>query len=410
MKSVRLIGLGSVSALTMPVLWLLVSGCSSIERASPASPATPATTVQVVSTNPVPFEIEDDHVLVRASINGHEVRLALDTGASHVLVTPEVAAAAGIRETTELSFGTFGDERGSARQGVAESVAVGPAVAANVPVAVMPVPPVLGADGFLGLSFLGHFIFRLDHQQKLLRFAPAASNNLTGVGSSVPLQDEGFRLTVQAEVDGVPARLTVDTGAGQALILESWFVEERKLRERYPKRLHVVTGGNLLGQMRGEIARLRTLKLGDYTLTNVFVEFGARTSARRGKIAGFIGAPILRRFNLAFDLAGRRLWLEPNATYAMDLPPPGSVRSGFVCLVEGTNCIVQDLVPFSPAAEAGVRRGDRLLEIDGVPVQSLKFEEIKRAFRAKPGTRVRLRLQTDGEAPRDVALILRDLL
>jgi predicted aspartyl protease len=398
-----------ISVLAMPVLWLIASGCSSTTEHSPARFAS-ATIAQVLSTNPVPIEIEDDHVLVRGTLNGREVRFGLDTGATHVLVSPEAAAAAGIQKTTKVRVGGFGNGRGSARQGVADWVAVGPAVAEKVPLAIMPLPPIFGADGFLGLSFLRHFTFRLDYQQKLVSFASPASSDLPRGGSSIPLQDEGLFVAVQAEVDGIPARLIVDTGGGQGLILRSWFVQEQKLLERYPKRLNVVTGGGLLGQMRGEIARLQTLKLGDYTLTNVFVEFSTKIEARPGDIAGFIGAGILRRFNLTFDMTGRRLWIEPNASYSIDSPPPASVRSGLVCLSEGTNWIVQDLIPGSPAAEAGVRLGDRLLEINGVSTQSMKFVDIKRTFQAEPGTRVRLRLQATGETPREVTLILRDLL
>src|SRR6266487_77498 len=104
MNRLRLIGLRS----TMPVLWLLVSGCSSVEKDSPETPAA-ATTAQVFSTNAVPVEIEDDHVLVRAALNGHAVRLVLDTGASHVLVSPEAAAAAGIQKTEKIKLDAFGD-------------------------------------------------------------------------------------------------------------------------------------------------------------------------------------------------------------------------------------------------------------------------------------------------------------
>jgi hypothetical protein len=293
---------------------------------------------------------------------------------------------------------------------VADSIVVGPASAAEVPVVITPIPPVSGADGFLGLSFLRHFMFRLDYQQKVLSFATPASSGLAGGGSSLPLLDRGPLLVVQAEVDGIPARLAIDTGAGQTLILQSWFVEEQRLRERYPKRLSVVTGWSALGQTRGDIARLRTLKLGDYAVTNVFVEFETETNPGPGGIAGFVGAGILHRFNLTFDPAGRRWLIEPNASYSIPSPPPASVRSGLVCSLEGTAWIVQDLIPGSPAAEAGVRLRDRLLEINGVPVEPLTLADVKRAFQAEPGTRVRLRLQTDGESPREVTLILRDLL
>jgi clan AA aspartic protease (TIGR02281 family) len=403
MNCVRLVGL----RLTIPVL--LVCGCHSIEKPSPERPAV-ATTARVLSTNPVPVEIEDDHVMVRGTLNGHEVRFVLDTGASHVLVSPEAAAAAGIQKMAKVGFGAFGNGRGIARKGVADSVAVGPATAEMVPLAIMAIPPPLTDDGLLGLSFLGQFTFRLDYLQKLLSFAPPASGDLMRGGSIIPLEGEGLFVAVQAEVDGIPAKLLLDTGASQALILRSWFVEKQKLRERYPKRLSMVTGLGLLGRTHGEITRLQTLKLGDYIITNVFTEFETKANTWPGDFAGFVGAPILSRFNLTFDLAGRRLSLEANANYAMEPPPPASVRSGLVCLPEQSNWIVADLIKGAPAAEAGVRLGDHLLEINGVSVQSLKPGEIKRAFQGEPGTHVRLRLQTRRETPREATLILRDLL
>lgn len=389
----------------MPVLWVLASGCSPAGKLPAARPAG-SSTAHVLSAEPVPIEIVDDHVLVRGTLNGSAVRLVLDTGASHVAVSPEAAAAAGIREIGEARFGAFGGEQGSARSGVADSVGIGPAVAKDVATFIFPIPPVFEADGFLGLSFLRRFTVRLDHEQRTLSFAPSSSSALKGGGEGVAMQDDG-RLVVQAEVDGVPAKLVLDTGAGQSLILRPWFVDRERLRARYPKRLAVVTGGGLLGATHGEIARLRTLELGGHTLTNVFVEFEAGTLHRPDDIAGYVGAGVLSRFNLTFDPAGKRIWFEPNSSYANAQVPSATVRSGLVWMPEGT---VADVVPGSPAAEAGVRQGDRLLAVDGVPVQTLKFTGVKRALRAEPGTRVSLRLQTDGATPRDTVLVLRDLL
>jgi predicted aspartyl protease len=310
----------------------------------------------------------------------------------------------------KVRFGAFGNGRGFARKGVADSIAVGPASAAKVPLAIMAIPPPFTDDGLLGLSFLGEFTFRLDYELKQVSFASPASSNLMGAGSIMPLQGEGLFVAVQAEVDGIPAKLLLDTGASQALILRTGFVAEQKLRGRYPKRLSMVTGAGLLGRTHGEITRLQTLKLGGYTLTNVFAEFETTSNAWPVDFAGFVGAPVLCRFNLTFDVVGRRLWIEPNANYAMESPPPASVRSGLVCLPEGTNWIVEDLIAGSPAAEAGVRRGDHLLAINGVSVHSMTPGEIKRAFRVEPGTQVRLRVQSKLETPREATLILRDLL
>ncbi len=394
----------------MPALWLFTGGCGSINRES-AGQVADGTTTQIVSTNPVPVEVEDDHITIPAKLNGREVHLLLDTGASHLMILPKVAAAAGVKRIDPVRVAGFGSGRSSASRAVAGSLAVGSAVAENVPTAIMPAPPPFTADGMLGLSFLRHFIFRLDYQRKLVTLASIdATNLLSGNTSIMPLGSVGPMMTVEAKLDGIPAKLIVDTGAGQALILRSWFVEKQKLREKCPKRLDVVTGVGLLGKMHGEIARLQTVKLGDYTFTNVCAEFEPASKKWEGDFAGFVGAPILHKFTLTFDIAGHRLGIETNTSFAARVPPPATVRSGAVCLPEGPNWIVQDVVPDSPAAEAGVRLGDRVLEINGEPPESLKLGEIKKIFRAAPGTRVRLRLQTGTNPPRKVVLILRDIL
>ena len=390
-------------------LLLIVCGCVSISLDSDEQ-SSRTSAARLLSTNSVPLEMEGDHVLVRGELNGHEVRLVLDTGASQMFVTPEAAARAGVRKVGKVKFSAFGDKRGSAELGVSDSIAIGPAVVEKVFVGIIPMPTPFQGDGVVGLSFLKRFNFRLDYERREISFAPRASTNFAVAGSSVPMQEGVPMWMVQGEVDGKPARLMVDTGGGYTLVLRSWFVEKHKLRERYPKRLSLVTGLGLLGQMHGEIARLQTLKLGDYTVTNVFAEFENRTRTWPGDFAGFIGAPFLRQFNLGFDVAGHRLWLDPNESLAKGIVPPACVRSGFACLPEGTNWIVQDIVADSPAAEAGLRRGDRLLEINGVPVASLKPGEIRSAFRAESGTRVRLRIQSNGEPDREVSLTLRDLL
>jgi clan AA aspartic protease (TIGR02281 family) len=395
--------------LILPALWLLVAGCrSTTELASAPPPA--ATHALVVSTNPVPVEIEDDHVIVRGTVNGREVRLLLDTGATHVSVSSAIANEIDIQNRRKIKTSGFGGESGTAELAAARLVAVGPASAQNVAVAILSLPTIFQADGFLGMSFLDPFVFRVDYQRKQVTFATAIGPNLLATGTEIPLERRGPLLVVRAELDGIPAKFLLDSGAGQALILKSWFVKEQKLRQRYPRRLSVVTGGGILGQTRGEIVRLRSFKLGEFSLANINAEFNPPTVTRHDDIAGYIGGGLLCRFNLTFDLAGRRLWLELNDRYAMDLPVSAVVRSGLVCLPQGTDWIIQDLIPGSPADEANVRLGDRLLEIDGIPVQTLQFAEIKRPFRGPVGTRVRLRLQSPNELPRETTLVLRDLL
>jgi predicted aspartyl protease len=289
-----------VSALTLMVLGLFCSGCQIARRSAVINSAS-ATSIQVTSTDSVSAEIPGDHVIVKTSVNSHELRLILDTGVTHVLVSPEIAAATGLKQARKIPItGLGGTERGSAGLGVAETLNVESALGKKVEVLITPFPALFEADGLLGLSFLSHANFRLDYQAKQVSFAAPTNSTLSELGSSVPMRIEGQLLTMPAEVDGTPVRLMLDTGASQTLTLKSWFVEEQKLRQRYSQRLKVVTGRGLFGVTRGEVARLQTLKIGDYSITNVCVEFGTKRKARRSSIDGMIGAGVLSQFTLTF--------------------------------------------------------------------------------------------------------------
>jgi len=388
-------------------LAFLNAGCQTFDATNKAS-SSDTPTVQITNTNAIPAEIFGDHFFVRSTMNGHELRLILDTGASHVLISPSAAAAVGLKKDKDAQLTALGGTgRSSAGAGVANSFDVGGALGKKIPVFIAPFPDVFEADGLLGLAFLNGTIFRLDYEAKMVSFAAPTNNFLTPRGTIVPIQIEDHWLTIPAEVDGIHVLLMVDTGASESITLEPWFVKKYGLRERYPKRLNVVTGLGVLGPIHGEIARLRSLKIGDYELTNLCVDFETKPKARQTRIAGKIGAGVLSRFTLTFDPAGKRLWLEPNARFGSDIPRP-VVRSGLVCLPEGKKWLVQDLVPGSPADAAGVQLRDAVLEINGTAVSAMSSWKIRDSFAAEPGTTLRLRLQTGAQAPREVTLTLQD--
>ena len=59
----------------------------------------------------------------------------------------------------------------------------------------------------------------------------------------------------------------------------------------------------------------------------------------------------------------------------------------------------------TPAKRAGIRSGDRILELDGEPVHDLNLHEAVQIMRGKPGTRIVLTLERDGtEEPLEVTI------
>jgi carboxyl-terminal processing protease len=68
------------------------------------------------------------------------------------------------------------------------------------------------------------------------------------------------------------------------------------------------------------------------------------------------------------------------------------------------------LVSGSPADNAGIKAGDRILAIDGKPAESLDLAEVRERFRSDlAGRKLRLRVQS-GSAVRNIVLRLRELV
>ena len=349
-------------------------------------------------------DLTNNIVIVRARLNNLALRLALDTGAALVAVTPPMAEAAGLIGSKDARLIDASGVQEHVRLATAHSIAVGPALIHDVPVLIGEMTPetLQSDDGQLGLSFLTNFLFRIDYQQKQLSFLSLAT--LPKASSAIPLRyikesaTKSGVLTVQLEVDGLAARFLVDTGKSGTLSLESWFVERAGLRQQY--QMH--PGGmshSILSVEQQEATYLHTVKLGGYILTNLPTVFRQGPSLD-SDLAGAIGGGILRLFTVTFDIAGQQLWLEPNGYYFWQTL---AWRTG---LGIGRNWMIRSVTAESRAAQAGLLVGDRILEINRLPAQSLSRLEYETVFGGQPGTRISLRVQTGHESPRDAALVL----
>ena len=71
--------------------------------------------------------------------------------------------------------------------------------------------------------------------------------------------------------------------------------------------------------------------------------------------------------------------------------------------VRDSLCVI-DVVPDSPAAKAGIRRGDRLVAIDGVPTKGAQRDSLSAVVRGKVGTPITLTVARAGEEPKEVVM------
>ena len=192
-------------------------------------------------------------------------------------------------------------------------------------------------------------------------------------------------------------RLLIDTGASLAMLMHA----DRADSLLYPPNLVIgQIGYGLGGSLYGYVGRSDTLGLGPFHLPDVVTHFQSLESdSLRGELVarrGIIGNRLLDRFLVRIDYPRSMLYLQPTRRYRRRRPYD---RSGLRFVSDGaalTHLRVQLVTAGSPADVAGVRVGDRITHVNGVPVRLTGLEGVKRRLRRKPGKKVKLAIVRAG--------------
>ena len=121
---------------------------------------------------------------------------------------------------------------------------------------------------------------------------------------------------------------------------------------------------------------------------------------------GNISSDILSRFVISLDYPGKKLYLKKGPGF--DKPSDWN-RSGFFISYEGEQPSVVWVLKDSPAGEAGVKIGDRIVEVNGKAADQWKPTDLKASLRGAAGSKMKLKLARAGVTIM-VEITLRELL
>lgn len=103
---------------------------------------------------------------------------------------------------------------------------------------------------------------------------------------------------------------------------------------------------------------------------------------------------------------GHTRFLTPDEVRASHQSLSGSITGiGARMAQVDSQFVVQSVVPGSPAEKAGVRSGDIVLEVDGVPVDGKTLDDVVNSIRGEAGTTVKLQLGREGRDPFEVSIV-----
>jgi hypothetical protein len=369
-----------------------------------AMPAMEATS-RILSSNGkalIRFRLANNHIYVDGGIDAKPgAHFLVDTGGLNLL-TPAAAEKFGLKPEGKLSAGGVGSERMDLALAPARVITLG-SVEVKRPVFYVTdlgkLAQVEGIDmdGLLGYEMFRRFVVQIDYAFQQLAISEPDKFVPPPGATVVPFELDDHIPIVSGVLDGVPVRISIDTGSRASLTMHAPFVRAHDLRTRYKAGALAVTGWGVGGAQRGYPVRMGTLELGGLKINGIAGDLftGDKGSFANPDIGANLGGGLLRRFTVAFDYANRKMYLKPNASFSR---PDSFDRSGLWLLADGDALQVADVADDSAAARAGLKVDDRIVALNGEPVAKRALADWRTFLATQAvGTKVPVRFTRNGK-------------
>lgn len=230
----------------------------------------------------------------------------------------------------------------------------------------------LRVAGILGIPLFNANIVQFDFVQNTMTFLPPdTARAQRKLSKWLPLQPyakedvSDKRVAIEVKVGNHVAKMLVDTGA-----------EVTTFAQQDAQRIPVLSLGDDLRTIdasgKTEIATpmlLANVQIGDL-IVSISYAHRSNPSLQRGNL---LGMNLLERFVVTIDVQRKRLLLEPNLRYTFAALLPATPR--LLPEHRGNQYFVKDAA--SSLVEKGCKPGDRIVSIDGVPVDDLVEQAVR---------------------------------
>ncbi len=347
----------------------------------------------------VPFILNNDHIIIRLSINGSDdMNFMFDSGAGGILINKVFSDSIGLESASErLNTGAVGTHTVSIVKG--NSIKIGDAQLNNINMMrdennFEELDSGEEIAGIIGFHILSRFIVKIDYDSFELVFYNRSNYEYDGDGVilpivltyNLPLVVSTVGINNDTELEGF---FLVDTGARSDLIISSPTVNKFNMIDavgnHYILKTDVGSSGKKAKIMYGKVKSL-TFAEHEFTQVPVILSQAENGVLSFDGIDGIIGNRILKRFNLIFDYPRSLIYLEPNANmskrYNVNV-------SGFNIFFREGKPVIKNVIDRSPASRAGLKNGDVIVAIEGTVSEDLTAQQIRDYFETE-GVRLKL--------------------
>lgn len=219
-------------------------------------------------------------------------------------------------------------------------------------------------DGIIGYSFFSRYLVKINFDSLVMDIYepghfkyPPGSQTLRPLFTSLPVQ----HLTIK-DKRKVSANFYLDTGAGLCFLLSDQFASDSSLLNRRRKPILTQAEG-MGGKKQMRLTVIKEVRIGGYRFRDVptYLYKDVYNVTAYPFTGGLAGNDLLRRFNLIINYPEREINILPNTHF--DDPFEYGYSGMSLYMIEG-KIVVEDIIPRSPADEAGLKSGDEIIAVN----------------------------------------------
>ncbi|NND32702.1 MAG: hypothetical protein HKN76_08940 [Saprospiraceae bacterium] len=255
-------------------------------------------------------------------------------------------------------------------------------------------------DGIIGSSIFKFFVLAVNNRKGRIKFRLAESFRAPRSFQELPVtiykNKPYINATARMGQDTIPLRLLLDTGAGLPVLLYTKTAEHLELPQ---KTVRGTLGTGLGGHLEGYIGRIDHFSFGEFEFPNMLSSFQELTLGNYDSLTlnrnGLIGNSVLSRFQYYIDYPRQKLYMKAKGRFRKKFRYD---KSGIQIAATGRNLkdfIIQRVLINSPANDVGLRKGDVIKRIEGIPANFYSLTGINNILSGRSGRIVKLVIARD---------------
>lgn len=356
---------------------LALAGCSTVSMA-------PQQTTLAADRVELPTVKVSEWLLIDARINGAgPFRLGVDTGTTWLVLSSAVMREAALKPLTfsgHEMIGVLGSMKATAAR--VERLEAGGLKLEGVVASIGSESDFanfrragLRLDGFLGMAALKDAVLEMDFARGQVSVAKPGTQPYSPAAAVEYRLNQGGIPEVTVDVNGKPVTVVIDTGWNGIMSLP----DLDGLPLVFPKIRLDGVGRIGIGSARGGRAEQGQLK-GEVRLGSVIWRNPPLIKGRK------LGAGAFADFNLAIDQHAQRIYFlgaDLTSAWAEAKPPEFQFKPGFFGQIDGTGIRLSEVDAGGAFDRAGLRVGDVVLTVGGVPAAEFKMGDEPAATKRK---------------------------